>query len=643
MVSLIENINSPQDLKGLSYKELEIVAQELRDFILGSVSITGGHLAPSLGVVELTLALHYVFNTPKDKIVWDVGHQAYVHKLLTGRRERFHTLRQLGGISGFPKRSESEYDTFGVGHASTSVSAALGMACARDINKEDYNVLAIIGDGSLSGGLAFEGLNQSGHLQKSKFTVILNDNKMSIAKNVGALSNYLNSIITAPLYNKVKKEVWDFTGKLDKFGNRVRILARQIEESLKNLIVPGFLFEELGFRYFGPLDGHNLPLLIKTLSSLRDIPGPTLLHIITQKGKGYEHAENDATRFHGLGAFDKVTGASLSKSKIPSYTSIFGDAMIELAEKYPEIVAITAAMPDGTGLRKFGEIYPDRFFDVGIAEEHAITFAAGLATKGIHPIAAIYSSFLQRSYDQIIHDVALQNLPVIFCLDRAGIVGEDGPTHHGVFDLSYLRTVPKMIVMSPKDEQELRDMLYTAINYDGPIAIRYPRGAAIGVELKKDFTQLPIGKAEILRDGDDILIWAIGSMVYPALEAAKELAKDDIHSMIINARFVKPLDKELLLKLTKKISNWITIEENVLSGGFGSAILEELEANQIYDVRVQRIGLPDVFIEHGKPNQLCELVGLSAENIIQSAYKMLNKTKKKNKSLKVGKVSSVKV
>ncbi len=643
MVSLIENINSPQDLKELSSKELKILAQELRDFILGSVSITGGHLAPSLGVVELTLALHYVFNTPKDKIVWDVGHQAYVHKLLTGRRERFHTLRQLGGISGFPKRSESEYDTFGVGHASTSVSAALGMACARDINKEDYNVLAIIGDGSLSGGLAFEGLNQSGHLQKSKFTVILNDNEMSIAKNVGALSNYLNSIITAPIYNKVKKEIWDFTGKLDKFGNKVRILARQLEESLKNLIVPGLLFEELGFRYFGPFDGHNLPLLIKILSSVKDIPGPTLLHIITQKGKGYEHAEKDATRFHGLGAFDKVTGASLSKSKIPSYTAIFGDAMIELAEKYPEIVAITAAMPDGTGLRKFGETYPDRFFDVGIAEEHAITFAAGLATKGIHPIAAIYSSFLQRSYDQIIHDVALQNLPVIFCLDRAGIVGEDGPTHHGVFDLSYLRTVPKLVVMAPKDEQELRDMLYTAINYDSPIAIRYPRGSAIGVELKKDFTQIPIGKAEILRDGNDILIWAIGSMVYPALEAAKELAKDDIHSMVINARFVKPLDKELLLKLTKKISNWITIEENILVGGFGSAILEELEANQIYDVRVQRIGLPDTFIEHGKPNQLCELVGLTVENIIQSAYTMLNKTKKKNKSLKVGKVTSVKV
>ncbi|MDZ7722130.1 MAG: 1-deoxy-D-xylulose-5-phosphate synthase [candidate division KSB1 bacterium] len=520
---LLNDIASPEDLRQLTIPQLAQLSREIRQYLISTVSQTGGHLAPSLGVVELTIALHYNFNTPNDKLVWDVGHQAYIHKILTGRKDRFNTLRQYKGLSGFPNRFESEYDTFGVGHASTSISAAFGMACARDMMGEDYKVLAIIGDGALTGGLAYEGLNNAGASGRD-FIVILNDNSMSISPNVGAMSKYLTNLISNPIYNRIKKEVWDFTGRFDGMGTFIRRAARRAEEGVKAFITPGLLFERLGFRYWGPVDGHNLAGITRILREVKKFRGPILVHVQTQKGKGFEPAEKNAPVFHGLGKFDPETGKIIKKSANPSYSRVFGQAMVDLAAQDDKVVALTAAMELGTGLSEFAKTYPERFYDVGIAEGHAVTFAAGMAAQGMKPVCAIYSSFLQRAYDMVIHDVALQKLPVIFALDRAGLVGDDGPTHHGVFDMAFLRTIPGMVIMSPKDENELRHMLYTASLYDqGPVALRYPRGEGEGVPVSKDFIQLPVGKSEMVRPGREVAIVAIGHMVYPAVKAAEEL------------------------------------------------------------------------------------------------------------------------
>ena len=623
MGELLKTIHCPSDLKKLDIPQLSQLTKEIREFVISSVSCTGGHLAPSLGVVELTLALHYIFDTPRDQIVWDVGHQAYIHKLLTGRCEQFHTLRQYGGISGFPRRSESQFDCFGTGHASTSISAALGMACARDIAGDDYKVVAVIGDGAMSGGLAFEGLNNAGALKKD-ILVILNDNKMSISKNVGALSEYLTMLITAPMYNIVKRDIWALTWKLSSLGGGIRKLARHIEQVLKAAIVPGLLFERLGFRYIGPTDAHNITGLVKVLREVKKFKGPTLLHILTTKGRGYKPAEDDAPRFHGLGAFDKQTGVSNSKSSKPSYTSVFGKTIVDIVEKRDNVVGITAAMALGTGLHDLSEKYPDKFFDVGIAEGHAVTFAGGLATKGIKPVVAIYSTFLQRAYDHIIHDIALQNLPVVFSIDRGGIVGEDGPTHHGCFDLSYLRNVPNLVVMVPKDENELKDMLWTAIDYDGPIALRYPRGEGENVPLK-EVENLTIGKSELVRKGKDIALLAVGPLVYRAVEAADYLEKHGISAEVINARFVKPLDEKMLRAVSQKFKTIFTLEENTIVGGFGSAVMEFYTDNRIDNVTVVRLGLPDAFITHGKVKYLHKELGLDAEGITATILREMGK------------------
>ncbi len=622
---ILDQIDSPEDLKRLSIEDLEKLAGELREKIITVVSRNGGHLAPSLGVVELTLAIHYCFNSPHDKIIWDVGHQAYAHKILTGRRTSFETLRTKGGISGFPRIDESPHDAFGTGHASTSISAALGFACARDLNGENYHVIAVIGDGAMTGGMAFEGLNQAGHLKKD-LIVILNDNRMSISKNVGALSQYLTRLISAPVYRRFEADVWELLGKIPSVGGKARSLAGRIKESLKNLVVPGILFEELGFRYYGPVDGHNLRQLIHVLNHIKEFKGPQLIHVVTTKGKGYSYAEQDACRFHGIGSFDKKTGTIEKKSDKPSYTQIFGETLVRLAKDDSRIVAITAAMPDGTGLTHFKETFPERFFDVGIAEQHAVTFAAGLARSGLKPVVAIYSTFLQRAMDRIVHDVALQNLHVVFAVDRAGLVGEDGPTHHGCLDLTFLRQVPNLVVMAPKDENELRHMLLTAIDAcTGPVAVRYPRDYGYGVKLDEEIRPLPIGKAELLRDGDDIAILSIGSMVIPSLEASKILEKKGIRCRLVNARFVKPLDKALILNAVRGVRLIITVEENTTHGGFGSAVME-LVAGEHKNVPVLMLGLPDRFIEHGARSALLEDTGLCGDGIANSIEQALTNT-----------------
>ncbi|NOZ61537.1 MAG: 1-deoxy-D-xylulose-5-phosphate synthase [Calditrichaeota bacterium] len=618
MNNLLDKIDSPEDLKKLSIPELANLCREMREFLINSLSRTGGHLAPSLGVVELTLVLHYVFDSPRDKIVWDVGHQAYVHKILTGRRDQFHTIRQFKGISGFPNIFESEYDCFGTGHASTAISAALGMATARDLQLLNNHVVAVVGDGALTGGLALEGLNNAGASGRN-LIVILNDNKMSISKNVGALSKYLTTIITAQSYNKLKNEIWEITGRLASFGEKLRSAVGRLDESLKSILVPGLLFERLGFRYFGPVDGHNISRLMHVLRAAKRLKGPILIHVMTTKGKGYQLAEENAPKFHGLGAFDKTTGESVKKSALPSYSKVFGETLVDLAQKNDKLVAITAAMSLGTGLVPFAEKHPDRFFDVGIAEGHGVTFAAGLATQGLRPVVAIYSTFLQRGFDSIIHDVALQKLPVIFALDRAGLVGDDGPTHHGVFDLSYLRVIPNMVVMSPKDEAELKNMLYTATKYTkGPIAVRYPRGVGIGVSLDSPYHELPIGKAETLKKGSDALIAAIGPMVYHALEASKKLANKGISVEVINARFVKPLDEALFKKKFKHFEHIFTLEDNTVVGGFGSALEELLLSTESYhNVTIHRLGVPDHFVEHGTQNELYQICGMDVDSIAE--------------------------
>jgi len=633
MYELLDKINSPEDVKKLNVPKLATLAKELREFIITSISHTGGHLAPSLGVVELSLVLHYLFNTPKDKIVWDVGHQAYVHKIITGRKDRFSTIRQYKGISGFPKMTESEHDCFGTGHASTSISSALGMAYARDLAGEDNNVISVIGDGALTGGLALEGLNNAGASGKN-IIVILNDNEMSISKNVGAFSNYLTTLITMQSYNKLKKEVWSLTGKLSTLGRKIRNIVGRVDESLKSILVPGLLFERLGFRYFGPIDGHNISRLIRVLKMVKTLKGPMLVHVVTRKGKGYEPAEKNAPVFHGLGAFDKETGKTVKKSDVPSYNKVFGTTLAEFGEDNDKIVAITAAMALGTGLIHFADKFPDRFFDVGIAEGHAVTFAAGLATQGYKPVVTLYSSFLQRAYDSVIHDVALQKLPVVFGIDRAGLVGDDGPTHHGVFDLSYLRVVPNLVVMAPKDELELKRMLYTATKYDSPIALRYPRGSGIGVSLDVPIEEMEIGKGEVLATGKDAVIIGIGTIVYNALKAREILLKKNIDIQVVNARFVKPLDEKLLHEMFDRFKLIFTVEDNAIQGGFGSAVNELLIRSDYNNIELEMLGIPDEFIEQGTPAQLYQQIGLDAESIANTIFDKIKLQKTQKRGLK---------
>lgn len=625
MASILDTIDSPDDLKKLSINDLKILAGDLREVIIATCAANGGHLAPSLGVVELTIAMHKVFNSPQDKIVWDVGHQAYAHKLLTGRRDCFATLRTSGGISGFPKRSESPHDIFDTGHSSTSISAALGLATGRDLKSAHNKSIAVIGDGSMTGGLAYEGLNNAGHLNKD-LVVILNDNEMSIAENVGALSNFLSRTITSEFVHKIKKELQGFLGGLDGIGKNVLKIAQRAEQSLKGLFTPGMLFQAFGFEYVGPIDGHNIELLLQTLENVKRFDNAVLIHVLTTKGKGYPPAEQNPSLFHGVGPFDRVTGKVLKgKASAASYTAVFGDTIKKIAADNDRVVAITAAMPDGTGLTGFAGEFPDRFFDVGIAEQHGVTFAAGLAAEGFRPVFAVYSSFLQRAYDEVFHDVCLQNLPVVFALDRAGVVGSDGPTHHGVFDLSYLRHLPNMTVMAPKDENELQHMLQTAIEHNGPTAVRYPRGNGYGVALDQKFTALPAGKAEIMREGCDGVIFAVGTMVYPALDAAEMLAVEGTRLAVVNARFIKPLDRDLILSLSVKTGFLVTVEENVLAGGFGTAIMEVLEEEGLYDIKVLRLGFPDTYVEQGEQGELRATYGLDAAGIAAAVRNRLAK------------------
>ncbi|UFS70894.1 1-deoxy-D-xylulose-5-phosphate synthase [Geomonas sp. RF6] len=619
---ILDRITEPRQLRGLSLKELELLAAELREKIIATCSANGGHLAPSLGVVELTIALHRVFESPKDKIVWDVGHQAYAHKLLTGRSDSFGTLRTFGGISGFPKRSESAHDSFDVGHSSTSISAALGLSVARDLKGRRNKVLAVIGDGSMTGGMAYEALNHAGDLNKD-LVVILNDNEMSISENVGALSNLLSRTITSDFVHKIRKDVGAFLESLPRVGSSALQIARKAEESLKGLFTPSMLFQAFGFEYIGPIDGHNIPLLLETLENVKRFDDAVLIHVLTKKGKGYTPAEFNPALFHGVGPFDIPTGKVLKgKGGGASYTGIFGEALKKVAAENEKIVAVTAAMPDGTGLTPFGKEYPERFFDVGIAEQHAVTFAAGLAADGFTPVVALYSSFLQRAYDQLCHDVCLQELPVVLAIDRAGVVGNDGPTHHGVFDLSYLRHLPGLTVMAPKDENELQHMLFTATQLKAPAALRYPRGNGLGVPIDQILHEIPVGKGELLRDGADGALIAVGTMVAPALQAAQALAAEGIDVAVMNARFVKPLDRELILSLAAR-GPVFTIEENVVQGGFGTAVLELLEEEEVYGVRLTRLGFPDSFVEQGEQGELRANYGLDAAGIADSVRKVL--------------------
>jgi len=619
----LPRIESPADLKKIPRTELPRVAEELRDYLISVISKVGGHLASSLGAVELTLALHYTFDAPRDKIVWDVGHQAYGHKVITGRRDRLPTIRQYGGISGFPARDESPYDTFNVAHAGTAISGALGMAVARDLKGEDFHVIAVVGDAGLTTGVELEGINNLGTLQK-KVLVILNDNKMSISPNVGAIAGYLNRIVHGQAYHRLKQEVEKMILTVPRLGPRLLRLSKDLVESAKTKLIPGLVFEELGFNYVGPINGHSVEDLLNVLAKVKDSPRPTLLHIVTQKGKGYPHAEKLPVKFHGVTQFDVSTGAfHKAPTKAPSYTSVFGKAICDLAEKDARVVAITAAMQEGTGLDEFARRFPDRFFDVGIAEQHAVTFACGLACEGMRPVAAIYSTFLQRAYDQVIHDVCLMHAAVTFALDRAGIVGADGPTHHGLYDLAYLGALPGMVVMAPKDENELRHMLYTALTVDGPAALRYPRGNGIGIPLEQDFQRLEIGKAEILREGGDFAILALGSMVYPCLEAAEKLEASGIRATVINARFVKPLDEELICCLAAEKQFLVTAEEGTEAGGFGAGVTSLLHDRKI-PTHILRIAVPDRIIPHGAPNLLHAKYGLDVDGIVQRVKNYAN-------------------
>jgi len=619
-MALLEKIDRPADLRALPEEVLPELAEELRAFLLASVSLSGGHLASGLGAVELTIALHYVFDTPRDQVVWDVGHQCYPHKVLTGRRDRFHTLRTYGGISGFLRREESECDAFNAGHASTSISAALGMAVGRDLQGDDFRVVAVIGDGGLTGGMAMEGLNQAGYLGR-RLMIILNDNEMSISPNVGALQGYLARIMRGQPYRRLKDDVEHLLKAIPALGEPMLKFAKQAEHMAKQLLVPGLLFEELGFKYVGPINGHSLPQLLATLREHRDEPHPVLLHVVTRKGKGWDPAENDPVFWHGATPFSVETGeVAKKKPGPPSYTKVFADTLVELARRDQRVVAITAAMPEGTGLDVFAAALPERFFDVGICEQHAVTFAAGLATRGLRPVAAIYSTFLQRAYDQIFHDVCLMRLPVLFALDRGGLVGADGPTHHGVFDLSYLRIFPELVVMAPKDEDELRHMLATGLALDRPSAVRYPRGNGVGRPLTAPPQPLPVGRAEVLREGRDGVIWAIGTVAVDALAAAERLAGAGGPDLaVVNARFVKPLDVELLARQVRPGSAVMTVEENALAGGFGAAVMEEVEKLGVAGVRFERLGVPDEFQPHGSQEILRARLDLDVEGIHRRA------------------------
>lgn len=622
-LGILHSINSPEDIKKLDLPGLNALADEIREMMLKTVSVNGGHLASSLGAVELTLALHYVFEAPKDKIVWDVGHQAYAHKIITGRRERFATLRRKGGLCGFPRREESCYDVFNAGHSSTSVSAAAGIAEARCLKGEGYKVIVVIGDGSMTAGMAYEGLNWTGD-RKKDVIIVLNDNEMSISPNVGAMSSYLNRLMTGQPVLRLRQEVKNIMKTLPGIGEQLVKFTQHAEESLKGLIGPGMLFEELGFQYVGPLEGHRLDHLIKNLKNIKDLNRPVLVHIITKKGKGYRFAEEEPSRFHGIGPFCIETGLPLvERNSPPSYTEVFGKTLLELARQNKRVVAVTAAMCQGTGLELFSRELPGRFYDVGIAEQHGVTFAAGLATEGFVPVVAIYSTFLQRGYDQVLHDVCLQKLPVVFAMDRSGFVGDDGPTHHGLFDLSYLRHIPNLIVMAPKDEAELRPMLKTAIGCGVPAAIRYPRGKGIGVPLKGQIEEIPVGRGEILVEGGNAAIYAIGATVYPALAASELLRKRGIETTVVNCRFVKPLDEELLCSTALKLKRIVTVEENVLMGGFGSAVLELFEARDIRGIRVKRLGIDDSFVEHAAQAELRRMHGIDAQGIAAAVEKLI--------------------
>ncbi len=626
MYEYLDKIQTPADLRALDVKVLPKVAEELRDFLVSSVSQTGGHLGASLGAVEMTLAMHYVYDTPQDRIVWDVGHQAYGHKAITGRRDRFPTLRQYEGLCGFPKRNESEYDTFAVGHAGTALSAAFGMALGRDMLKKDFHVVAVVGDAAIPNGLAMEALNNIGDHPNMNLTVVLNDNEMSISPSVGGMTAYLNKILAGKSYNRAKVKIEKLIDGIPKVGHQMLQMTHHAEEALKGFMTPGTLFEELGLRYYGPIDGHDLLTLVEIFKRVKELKGPIMLHVITQKGKGYGPAEENPEKFHGVTVFDKVTGkttAATGPAVAPAYTKIFGDTMIELAKDHSNLVGITAAMPEGTGLKKFGETYPDRFVDVGIAEGHAVCMAAGMACEGIKPVVAIYSTFLQRAFDQIIHDVCLQKLPVVFALDRGGLVGEDGETHQGVFDLSYLRCVPNMVVMAPADENEMRNMLYTAVEYNGPIALRYPRGSGEGVAIEPGFKKIEIGKGIVVEEGKQYALLAIGRMVGVAKAARSILKKEGLEGAVVNMRFVKPLDEKLLVSIAQKTKVLLTLEENSVKGGFGSAILEALQKNGITDCAVKIIGIPDRYIEHGKPQLQREQCGLEPSQVAEEVKKML--------------------
>ena len=618
--SLLSSIDTPDDLKKVPPEKLIELAAQLREKIVRDVSQTGGHLASSLGVVELTIALHYVFDCPRDRIVWDVGHQAYAHKILTGRREAFAEQRTLGGISGFPRIKESPYDAFGVGHSSTSISAALGMAIARDLDGEKHRVIAVIGDGSLTNGLAFEGMNQAGHLDRD-LIVILNDNEFSISQNVGALSQYLNRIVTGKFYTSFRKSVSKLLKAMPR-GELLTRIAKRSEELTKGFIVPGLLFEELGFTYVGPIQGHSLEALIGTFRNLENLEGPLFVHVITSKGQGYAPAEANPEFFHGVGAFDPETGKGVGPAGVTTYTDVFSDVIVELGKENHKLVAITAAMCAGTGLSKFRETFPDRFFDVGIAESHAVTFAAGMAKEGKIPVVAIYSTFLQRSFDQIIHDVCLQNLPVVFAVDRGGVVGADGATHHGLFDLSFLREIPGMSVMAPRDEVEMAGMFRAAVESGLPVAIRYPRSAVPGVRVPPEPAAIPWGKGELLLAGHDILLIGIGTTVSVCLLAAEELRKSGVSAAVVDAKFLKPMDAGLILPLVRRIGRVITVEENILAGGFGSAVMELLEAAEEFPPQFHRIGFEDRFFEHGTIAEICAAAGVTPANVVKEALRM---------------------
>jgi 1-deoxy-D-xylulose-5-phosphate synthase len=632
MDKLLSQVNTPEDLKKLKVDDLPSLAEEIRELILDVVSTNGGHLGANLGSVELITALHYIYDAPKDVIVYDVSHQAYPHKILTGRKDRFNTIRQAGGLSGFCVRNESEFDAFGAGHACTGLSAALGFATARDLKGESHKVIAVVGDGALTGGLAWEGLNQIGASGRN-ILVVLNDNNMSISKNVGAISKYLTEILSDEPYNKLKNEIWRLSGLLPKH-EKLRHAIAALDESLKGIVVPGIVFEKFGLRYFGPIDGHNVKLLVKTLGHIKNLPGPKLLHIITVKGKGYSFAESDTFRFHGVPKFDKVTGKSLSLSKSLPYTKVFGETLAHLAGFNKSICAITAAMCSGTGLEKFSKEFPDRFFDVGIAEQHGGTFSAGLAAGGMKPFFAVYSTFLQRGYDQVIHDIALQRLPVVFCMDRAGLVGDDGPTHHGCFDISYLRAVPNIVIFAPKDGRELRDSLMLAsLHKDGPFAIRYPRGNVPEESVDMAFRPLEFGTWEIIREGADVAILAVGTMVYEAWKAADILIKDGINARVVNARFIRPTDENILTDTFAKFENVVTVCENAIHGGFGDGIMEWM-ANRGIQRAIRVLGIPDIFIEHGPRDTLLKAIGLDAEGIAMAALELHQTNKARSESKK---------